>query len=534
VSTTAKAKSRLYAHHPTQVAGAEHRDLPLHVQDPPVAFLSWQKADAIIKAAASRNEQKLWAEVSAWYRSPEAAERLAAERDPLLDVTAEKSSALDKDDMDTLVKARFIERTTKLPARLVRLFAAVEERNGEERRRVISWPRSVNEAERARLALLKAEGCEARMPRVEEIRDRGAKAKYAATLDFKKFYQQFELLVKDFWGVQGGGESFYLRSMPTGAAGPPSIAQLLSTVLLREAINRTEGAQDIVEWDCNIDNLRMVSNDLPMLNAAWLELLKLIRELNITVGDHMAPTSAAYTYLGQHFNAGVVTVAEKAKKKYDRAIALLDEGKLLGADIAAIFGHCIWGSSVVDDPLAHHYYIFKFYRRKSVNLDYDAFYEVWPSIRERWKNWIRQLQTKEYIYRPVDPATRVVTVYTDASEDGYGIVIFGLGDTRVVGGKWTDAEKEQHINVLELATVRVALRVLRAATNEPELIIDWFIDNTTAIAVFEKGRSRTFSLNEIAKEIQQHTWARTRQIRYVKSEFNLADAPSRWFSKKHT
>jgi hypothetical protein len=127
----------------------------------------------------------------------------------------------------------------------------------------------------------------------------------------------------------------------------------------------------------------------------------------------------------------------------------------------------------------------------------------------------------------------VVTVYTDASEDGYGIVIFGLGDTRVVGGKWTEAEKTRHINILELATVRIALRFLRQATDEPELIIDWYIDNTTAIAVIENGRSRTFALNEIVNEIQQHTWARTRKVQYVESERNLADAPSRWFSKKH-
>jgi hypothetical protein len=516
------------------VAGAEHRHLPLHVQDPPVEFLSWEQADELVATAGTPEELRLWTEVSSWYRSADAAAALAAERDVTLDVAPDKSSALDKDDIATLEKARFISRATAIPTVLVRLFASVEVRNELERRRVISWPRSVNEAERPRLAHLKEEGCEARMPRVEEIRDRGAKATYAATLDFKKFFQQFELLIKEFWGVQCGDELYTLRSMPTGASGPPSLAQLLSTVLLREAVRRTDGALDIVDWDCNIDNLRMVSNDLLMLNAAWLELLKLIKELNITVGDYMGPTDAPYTYLGQHFNAGVVTVAEKAKKKYGRALELLDNDTMLGADIAAIFGHCIWGSSVVDDPLAPHYYIFKFYRRKSVDIDYDAHYEVWPCIRQQWKDWITCLQSKQYTYRPVDPSTRVVTVYTDASEDGYGIIVFGLGDTRVVGGKWTDAEKTQHINVLELATVRIALRFLRLATDEPELIIDWFIDNTTSIAVFKNGRSRTFALNSIVDEIQQHTWARTRSVEYVKSADNPADGPSRWYSKKST
>jgi len=499
-----------------------------------VEFLSWELADILIATAATREEQRLWTEVSSWYRSTAAALQLAEERDVTLDVTPDKSSALDSDDIATLVQARFITPTMVLPAVLVRIFAAIEERNDIERRRVISWPRSVNEAERVRLARLKAEGCEVRMPRVEEIRDRGAKAKYAATLDFKKFFQQFELLVKNFWGVKSGDDYYTLRSMPTGASGPPSLAQLLSTVLLREAVRRTEGALNVVDWDCNIDNLRMVSDDLHMLKKAWLQLLMLIKELGITVGDHMEPSDKAYTYLGQHFNAGVVTVAEKAKKKYDRAIELLKKDRLLGADIAAIFGHCIWGSSVVNDPLAPHYYIFKFFRRKSVDMDYDAYYEVWPCIRAPWIAWIKLLQTQQYSYRYIDPSTRVVTVYTDASEDGYGIIVFGLDDTRVVGGKWNDEEKKLHINILELATVRIALRFLRLATDEPEIIIDWFIDNTTAIAVYKNGRSRTFALNSIVDEILQHTWARTRKVEYIKSGDNPADAPSRWYSKKNT
>ena len=82
--------------------------------------------------------------------------------------------------------------------------------------------------------------------------------------------------------------------------------------------------------------------------------------------------------------------------------------------------------------------------------------------------------------------------------------------------------------------MRIAPRFLRLATDEPELIIDWFIDNTTSIAVFKNGRSRTFALNTIVDEIQQHTWARTRSVEYVKSADNPADGPSRWYSKKST
>jgi hypothetical protein len=140
---------RLYAHHPTRVAGAEHRQLPLHVQDPPVEFLSWPGADKLIETAATLEELKLWLEVSSWYRCIKAATTLVNQRDTSLDVAPSKSSAFDKDDIATLEKAQFIKHTTVMPAILVRLFAAVEERNEVERRRVISWPPSNNEAEKS-------------------------------------------------------------------------------------------------------------------------------------------------------------------------------------------------------------------------------------------------------------------------------------------------------------------------------------------------------------------------------------------------
>ena len=40
---------RLFAKGPLEVASTAHAALPLHVQNPPVPHLSWEKADEIIK-----------------------------------------------------------------------------------------------------------------------------------------------------------------------------------------------------------------------------------------------------------------------------------------------------------------------------------------------------------------------------------------------------------------------------------------------------------------------------------------------------
>jgi hypothetical protein len=113
--------------------------------------------------------------------------------------------------------------------------------------------------------------------------------------------------------------------------------------------------------------------------------VELIREVGITVGDHMKPSTDAYTYLGQHFDHGGVTVAPKAYAKYNRALELLKTGDMVGADAVAIFSHCIWGATVTNDDLCNHYYIFKYIRRLSTHIEMEKPYQVWPCILDEWQ-----------------------------------------------------------------------------------------------------------------------------------------------------
>lgn len=64
-----KSAFTLFAKRPTQVASAAEQDHPLHVQFPPVAFLSWTIADELIKLAASRCDELVWFKMTAPYRN---------------------------------------------------------------------------------------------------------------------------------------------------------------------------------------------------------------------------------------------------------------------------------------------------------------------------------------------------------------------------------------------------------------------------------------------------------------------------------
>ena len=68
------------------------------------------------------------------------------------------------------------------------------------------------------------------------------------------------------------------------------------------------------------------------------------------------------------------------------------------------------------------------------------------------KWWSNNIHTS---YKPIRVAPPVMELKSDASHLGWGAV---HGD-RSTGGRWTDKEKLQHINVLELQAVFFALKV---------------------------------------------------------------------------
>jgi hypothetical protein len=130
---------------------------------------------------------------------------------------------------------------------------------------------------------------------------------------------------------------------------------------------------------------------------------------------------------------------------------------------------------------------------------------------------------------------RTWEVYTDASKTGYGILIFrDDAVTSAIAGRWDDFLGSLHINELEAHTVLLALDIVSTTwhssrTLQPErLRLSFKVDNTTAISIATTGTSRSFFLNHIATNIQQHQmYPNVEQISYVRSVDNKAD----WLSR---
>ena len=114
---------------------------------------------------------------------------------------------------------------------------------------------------------------------------------------------------------------------------------------------------------------------------------------------------------------------------------------------------------------------------------------------------------------------------TDASLLGWGAF---LGQ-KTAGGRWSNVEKEHHINYLELKAVLLGLQSLCSSVSNSHVKV--LTDNTTAVAYIRNmGGTRSIECNEMAREIW--LWCKEKQIWLSVSHIPgvdnvLADAASR-------
>ena len=115
------------------------------------------------------------------------------------------------------------------------------------------------------------------------------------------------------------------------------------------------------------------------------------------------------------------------------------------------------------------------------------------TARADLKWWINNIQTS---YKPIRVAPPVMELKSDASHLGWGAV---HGD-KSTGGRWTDKEKLQHINVLELQAAFFALKVFcKDITNAH---VNVFSDNTTTVTYINNmGGNNSLHCNALTQDM---------------------------------
>ena len=114
------------------------------------------------------------------------------------------------------------------------------------------------------------------------------------------------------------------------------------------------------------------------------------------------------------------------------------------------------------------------------------------------------------------------TLFTDASDTGWGLVLSCGVQIIRYGEQWSDEEKKKHINCKEINAVSHAIEWLKLARTAIDLV-----DNTTACYAIGKMHSMS---SEVATSISQlHAVLQNQNvyIAWIPSKENPADGPSR-------
>ena len=533
---------------------ATHKDapLPLHASSPHVGLVDWSTIDALVKTNSNAAEEKIYAMCHV-YRTQEAAESLYAELPQ--QHKNEGEAALLGNDIITLQECEFAERSPpqtdqRSVSQTIKVFSVVELQ--KNRRRVITWPKQLNAIERRRLREIREQGGDVLFPTIENI-VKNARRCFSAQADFTKYFQQFPLApdCRRFFTFAYRGTVFEILTVPTGAVSVPLWTQVVTRCIALDAI-RTAGAQLSVFFDCVIDNVRFVSDSLEDLCSVWQHFKSTCKRLNITLGDSMEPGLNNYTFLGIRFStknrndACSISIGDKTCSKLRAAahllkLSLLNQHQLLIHEALAFFGITMFASTVAasttggQTPLhsRNHFLIFKYMRRlghrtaslQNWKMTLDSPANVWPCIIQEWIDWCLQLASfNEVLCGP--STTTSGTLYTDASDSGWGIIYFGHeGKVFSAGGKWSTFEKRQIIAERELRAVTIGLDLVQAKW---PLIqnVDILVDNTNAISWMKKGRSRRYAANEMCAKVASHR-VKISTLSFVASAANKADFLSR-------
>lgn len=406
---------------------------------------------------------------------------------------------------------------------LVKVFAVAEA--DKTRKRFIGHTEAINFI----FALLDEERMT--LPSPKEVIDQIHAGSWAICIDYAAFYYQFRLhaLVTPFYCFEFEGKFYAYAVVPMGQRHAVALAQTTSLAI----VARCQSTVCVF-----IDNTRFLGNDQSILLQDLRQVMHICDGLKVSVNDvHDTPKwntllQQSGVFLGIHFDYKHkrVSLGPKSVEKCKMALREIHTSDITVRRVTAVVSLLVWASLVLDIDMSTYYYVFKFIRRRASRPKNETA-KIWPSILPCLSEWLRTavLNTPRIV---VLNAPSTVTVFTDASLEGWGCVILIDGRIYITGGRWPDVLKRNpafNINVLEAVALRLGLNHFADLLHGRS--VDIYLDNTSVIGSMARPTgSHSFFLNE--EVVRVRSMARYNDITinsfaYVASEVNPADAPSR-------
>ena len=344
---------------------------------------------------------------------------------------------------------------------------------------------------------------------------------WMASLDLKDAYLHVPIRnnLHKFLALSCWGKLFFFRALPFGLAPAPWLfSALMEAVLVHlrdKGINILGYLDDFVLWNASRDAL--------LLHVQ--ETTHLLEALGLTLNQkksHPSPTSSL-VWVGVRWDSRRGTWAPQQKillRIASLATQLLESHRGSRRQWERLCGQVAFVAQI-NKRARHLSHPISQLGLFDHDQDRDLVVRLPPRLLKGLAPWTRveAWVTPEHFA----PPPTVAQCWTDASKRGWGV----LDETgRTWQGLWTEKQSHQHINVLELSTILLAVEKL----DPRDLTLVVWSDNQTAISVITRMGSHSPDLQELAGHLLRTCEERRIVIkpRHIKGKLNVAaDALSR-------
>lgn len=437
-----------------------------------------------------------------------------------------RANILTPQDLELLHSTGIIERATSAKTTgWIIPFTTVEERDGNKRRRFISWTRDANDA----LEHYKSEIQLGRV--VEQVRKVhfpcGVKRDLTAG-----FYQiAIPQGARQAFRFRGNaGELWQLTRMPMGHVCAPELMQIVTAVLAGDPAHCTEGAVLTNNVDVYVDGFRAVGTELDMRQYET-RIEERAQQVGATFKAADSVRGSRYEFNGVQYDHGqrTVTLSTKLRKKLNG----FNDARVTLGSLETLMGQLLYASRIVATNLPKYYFVMKYARRRindlnrGISVPEDAL-TLPGGVRKAIRQWIKEVTALEAYVPPKElPANAALHLFTDASQKGWGaILLMPTGEILATGNRWSG--DTPHINVAEIDAVKHAFGAFADSIPTGGNVM-LHVDNTSAEAALRKYMTRSEDLTTVLAPVVDDVLRKRILLRVVRvaSKDNPADRLSR-------
>jgi Reverse transcriptase (RNA-dependent DNA polymerase)/DNA N-6-adenine-methyltransferase (Dam) len=348
---------------------------------------------------------------------------------------------------------------------------------------------------------------------------------YMGTIDLKDAYLMVPIFEphRKYLRFSFQNKLYQYNCMPFGL----NCAPLVFTKLLRPALSylRSRGFLSVLYLD-----------DFLIFGTSYRDCLKNIKSTIVILNklgfiinyekSKLVP-SHQVKYLGFLYNSMDMSIS-LPQEKIDKVIKLLKKFSALQECTIREFAEFLGTLCSICTAVRYGWVYTKlFERQKFLALrksgdNYNCKMVLPPTLKEDFTWWLQRVPCAR---NNIKVDSYRLEIFSDASKTGWGAFCNG----KRCHGFWSDLEREEHINILELKAAFLALKSFASYLSDCNVLCR--VDNTTALAYINRMGSVQYpTLNKLSRLIWQ--WCETRNIflfaSYIPSQDNAeADAESR-------